>query len=89
MEIKNYLNPAFHMSVDKGDGTKARMSYDLLDQTYESIQEMARVFGIVHERCPNISMWFTLGRFQYDSTGKNRYTGEIPFTIKENTDNEV
>jgi len=50
---------------------------------------MAHVFGMVHEHCPNISMWFTLGSFQYDSTGKNRYTGEIPFTIKENTDNEV
>ena len=47
---------------------------------------MARVFGKVHEYCPNISMWFTLGRLQYDETGKNRFTGETPI---ENTDNEV
>lgn len=60
MEIKNNLNPMFHMSVDKGDGTRDRASYALTEQSYESIQEMARVFEKVHEHCPNLAMWFTL-----------------------------
>lgn len=60
MEIKNDLNAMFHMSVDNGDGTKARMSYDLTEQSYESIQEMGRVFEKVHEYCPYLAMWFTL-----------------------------
>ena len=67
------------MSVRDDNGeVKARMSYDLTEQTYKSIQEMSRVFAKVNEYCPNVAMWFTLGSIQYDETGKNRFTGETP-----------
>lgn len=61
MEIKNNQNPMFHMLVKGDNGSKIKLSHDLTHQTYESIEEMAKVFGFVNERCPNISMWFTLG----------------------------
>lgn len=88
MEIKNNLRPMFHMLVRNADGNKVgQMSYDLTEQTYESIEEMGNVFAKVSEYFPNIAMWFTLGNLQYDKTGKNRFTGETP--TEENTDNEV
>lgn len=87
MEIKNDLNPMFHMSVRDDDGNiKVRMSYDLTKQTYKSIEEMGHVFAKVNEYCPNIAMWFTLGSLQYDNEGKNRFTGETPI---ENTENKL
>ena len=49
------------MLVKSDDDKKVRLSHCLEHQTYESIEEMSKVFGFIHEHCPNISMWFTFG----------------------------
>lgn len=88
MEIKNNMRPMFHMLVKDDDGNKkGQMSYDLTEQSYESIKEMGNVFAAVNKYFPNITMWFTLGSLQYDETGKNRFTGETP--VEENTENKL